>query len=132
MEDQLVSFKTAKLAQDKGFTVICRHFSKDGSVICDVFDDKTFVDGEIAPFVEIPTQSLLQKWLREIHKIDIEVKVKHGELYCAMFTVANKNEVEVVWLTNTNSILTGSRDLTLFQSYELGLEEAILKALTYI
>ena len=63
MKDTLIEFKTAKLAKEKGFksdTYIPGHRHEG-----DVGDFKGFY---------FPTQSLLQKWLREEYKIDIEIR----------------------------------------------------------
>jgi hypothetical protein len=45
MKEQLITFETAKLAKEKGFMVVHK----------------------------LPTQSLLQKWLREKHNLNIKV-----------------------------------------------------------
>ena len=62
MEEQLISFETAKLAKEKGYdfgyywrTIEERHNNKECLVNY------------------LHTQSLLQKWLREVHNIYIEV-----------------------------------------------------------
>jgi hypothetical protein len=61
MTDQLISFETARLAKEKGF--------KEQTV--QMYNDK----GKLAFWTECtilaPTQSLLQRWLREEHGIDI-------------------------------------------------------------
>lgn len=59
MKEQLIEVDTAKLANEKGFdwdgyvVVIKHHEGKD---------------------YYLPTQSLLQKWIREVHKIDIRIE----------------------------------------------------------
>jgi hypothetical protein len=52
MTDQLISFETAKLAKEKSFNEDMCH--------CGGFPDCICTDLR-------PTQSLLQKWLREVH-----------------------------------------------------------------
>ena len=69
MEESLIKFETAKLAKEKGFDVF-RHMTNNG-----VYDKKGVV-GYVHVYdsryhILAPTQSLLQKWLRERHKIDI-------------------------------------------------------------
>jgi len=104
MEDTLISFETAKIAQEKGFDWLCYswfHITK-----LDTFDNTPsyYKNKAIADYIEIadklvshlvggqhgktinskfknsedqpnilacPTQSLLQKWLREVHKINV-------------------------------------------------------------
>lgn len=73
MKDKLISFSTAKLAKEKGFNVKCdNHYGYcpnhgDGA-------DWYFNVGEPGvKFISVPTQSLLQKWLREVHSIHINI-----------------------------------------------------------
>lgn len=68
MEEQLITFETAKLAKEKGYDIECeKYFNEDGELWAyikwmeDLRDDIPF----------IPTQSLLQRWLREEHNIDV-------------------------------------------------------------
>ena len=55
MEDTLISFETAKLAKEKGFNFIY------------------IIDNELTKHSLI-TQSLLAKWLREVHNIHLAVE----------------------------------------------------------
>lgn len=68
MEEQLISSETAKLAKDKGFNLkepcTCGGFP---NCICDAV--------RIDNYIYKPTQSLLQKWLREIYNIHIVVYI---------------------------------------------------------
>lgn len=85
MEEQLISFETAKLAKEKGFNWKVKNYCTDSKPEINRVKD---TDGKLdkprynIPFVDFnqfdkiyskPTQSLLQKWLREIHKIDVLV-----------------------------------------------------------
>ena len=75
MEDQLISFETAKLAKEKEFDVLCEHsFSKHGSNIQEN-DQNGFRNWnkEYKNSYSRPTQSLLQKWLREVHNCFIDI-----------------------------------------------------------
>jgi hypothetical protein len=62
MEEQLISFETAKLAKEKGFDFIY------------------IIDNELTNHSLI-TQSLLQKWLREKYDIHIEILNHNNNLY---------------------------------------------------
>lgn len=86
MKEQLIEFSTAKLAKEKGFDVPCKHrfFIGNGDLEEQVTHDrkslrvlevsmKHFRNTEINYFLR-PTQSLLQKWLREKHNIFLESK----------------------------------------------------------
>lgn len=67
MEDQLVNFETAKVAKEKGFKIKCDYgFNLQGLESYD-----TSIDRANGLLIDRPTQSLLQKWLREIHNIDV-------------------------------------------------------------
>ena len=68
MTDQLVSFETAKLAQEKGF--------EQSQPAIQYTEDCNHNTGDRGQFIKharytCVTQSLLQKWLREVHKIHI-------------------------------------------------------------
>ena len=93
MEEELVSFKTAKLAKEKGFNIEIKYyydFKKFGKRPLGFFGklnandltqwDNTLKQNKPAEYISAPTQSLLQKWLREVHKIiiiiDLEVQSK--------------------------------------------------------
>lgn len=69
MKEQLISFDTAKLAKEKGFNIWTeyQYVERNGNII--VSKDHISEIDEPAP-----TQSLLQKWLREVHNIHIEIR----------------------------------------------------------
>ena len=71
MKEQLVSFKTAKLAKDKGFNwKVSLHYESNGNCF---FDKVECNFNNVELICSAPTQSLLQKWLREVHNIHITV-----------------------------------------------------------
>lgn len=97
MKEQLISFETAKLAKEKGFNLKTPkyyttenphsyHKDLDGVCILGLLHSKTLYEPQdeidkksgISKYkldpstVFAPTQSLLQKWLREVHKINVE------------------------------------------------------------
>jgi len=75
VEEQLISFETAKLAKEKGFAVPNKMvYSEHGGI----FERATwpFNDYQEQSIYAIPTQSLLQKWLRDEH--ELFVWVEHG------------------------------------------------------
>ncbi len=97
MKEQLISFETAKLAKEKGFNPIFCEFEKvPDEMFYDAYDFRkyhySFLNGKSEKDAELvlpavcrkknlnynficyaPTQSLLQKWLREEHNIHINV-----------------------------------------------------------
>src|SRR5690242_4927335 len=94
MKDQIISFETAKLAKEKGFRIpTLYHFEQNHNagipfieVIDEVFPNQIGESqlgyilqpiewnggGWVLDKISAPTQSLLQRWLREIHYIDVE------------------------------------------------------------
>lgn len=78
MEDQIVSFETAKLAKEKGFDEFLptyyTHVKADPSV---QIDDKWFRNSQFPEtsyrLCSAPTQSLLQRWLRDKYKLHVFV-----------------------------------------------------------
>lgn len=92
MTEKIIDFDTAKLAKEKGFEVNCLHFyTKLNSKMFRIDEHgrtytiknttkKLYKCGEEAALnIEsvylAPTQSLLQKWLRDNYNIDIQVLI---------------------------------------------------------
>lgn len=78
MEEQLISFETAKMAKEKGFNARCYayyevdkepwlHYSVNSPVDYNHVKDTRHL-------FSAPTQSLLQKWLREEHGLNINIE----------------------------------------------------------
>ena len=67
MEEIRVSFETAKLAKEKGFDIDCGWKLRK-------LENGSFTHTNSSELgIEQPTQSLLQKWLREVHNINVLV-----------------------------------------------------------
>ena len=90
MQEQLITFETAKLAKEKGFDFRCEkayfetlkhtlETSRDGEITFPYKPPRILkrnYGDEFTIFIaEAPTQSLLQKWLRVNHKIDITIMI---------------------------------------------------------
>lgn len=81
MKDQLISFETAKLAKEKGFYIInsdiLNWYHNNGEKAGD-FDfrlmNTKITDYQTHEGILAPTQSLLQKWLREKHNLFITIE----------------------------------------------------------
>ena len=147
MEDQLINFNTAKLAKDKGFDCICRDcFNEHGHTYsngwCEILDD-FFEDGDFYnSFIESkqfsekyftrPTQSLLQKWLREVHSIHIKISLTDNsrEYYWSFSFILSKNRDyndEDCW---DQAGIRYFEDK--FNSFEKALEKGLFEALSLI
>lgn len=95
MEDQLISYNTAILAKERGFDLVCIKgyytYGEDIKTALKEYDNPIDIDisqecvfnNACKPFKNsqltkgylctAPTQSILQKWLRDIHNIHILV-----------------------------------------------------------
>ena len=74
MEDTIITFETAKLAKEKGFDEKCLFFYTSDSKELKQINLKGISNSDMISFCSAPTQSLLAKWLREKHEIDILVQ----------------------------------------------------------
>lgn len=119
MNEELVKYKTVKLALKKGIDFRNKEFST------------CMTKGKAGIYHTYITQSLLQRWLREVHKIEITVdtiyneedtEVEHYEL---MVFTNNKSKIDELL-----DRLSGSLDK--YKTYELALEEGLQIALNLI
>ena len=73
IEESYVSFETAKILKDAGFNVpICKHYTRSGatwtSAVQEIIDDS-----KDCTWFPCPTQALAARWLREVHRIVVDV-----------------------------------------------------------
>lgn len=81
MEEQLISLETAKLAKEIGLKIVTpNYYNIDGIVMGHPYSDcrATNYNSYKDTATSAPTQSLLQKWLWETHKIWVEVCMWDG------------------------------------------------------
>jgi len=133
MKEQLISFETAKLAKEKGFTEECLHFYCKNKV-CDHIEEPYEygfrVNGNKDSKDNLgygitwsaPTQSLLQKWLREKHDINLRVASNSKTSH---FPV---NELLGLYKT----IGYNQKDTKIYKTYEEALEQGLQEALKLI
>ena len=129
MKDELVTFKTAKLAKEKDFNELCfdaynRLGNKYSDGWCEYIDDNAIIirnsELKISSYTA-PTQSLLQKWLREIHNIILWVQPVTGvsgyEQYEFMYYIEQ---------VDSNDGESGaSKGMNWEETFEYGLQEAL-------
>ena len=135
MEEQLISFETAKLAKKKGFnepTIEYLCMSEDSDIPYQIDDDfgeckwnednfttrDLKVDWEVDDVFAVPTQSLLQKWLREVYNIHIAILPK----------ILPSNEIK--YYCFKGKIKKDFKDL--YNTYEEALEKSLQEALKLI
>lgn len=119
MKDQLIDFQTAKLAKEKGFIgyISKDHYRIEGqNLIIGMIEDCTdhnFTEG----YLSAPSQSLLQKWLREEHGIIVFVAPLIPDCLEYGVTLFQKdNQLEFDFPT-------------FYNSYELALEAGLVQGL---
>jgi len=135
MKDQLIAFETAKLAKEKGFSeevngyfkigVMSKGLSEDNCTPTDInfrFNDR--------PMWARPTQSLLQRWLREIHKIYIVV-VPYTSGY-STFKIYMITEIVNILFLHGRDVKNTMDKNKIFIAYEEALEEGLQEALKLI
>ena len=127
MEDTRITFETAKLAKEKGFTqetnrLEIPYYNYKGEFKGDVSDWRVrkYIRGEDTSdieFVSAPTQSLLAKWLREEHNIIVLVDYEGIDGYYYKFYSYKEG--------NKNYDASDKNYNTYEEAYEIGLQEAL-------
>lgn len=124
MEDQLILFETAKLAEEKGFDIStgaeCWVRTLGGDIIHNSERRSIIEHDRVDYYLSQPTQSLLQKWLREVHNIDVFVNYPYDDPEYAA-------DVRIPF--GKRKLLDG---FTIFETYEEALEEGLQEALKFI
>lgn len=107
MKEQLVSWETAKLAKEKGYDEPSKTtYNKDKEVLTDWLDD--MYNSKFTTSYVAPTQSLLQKWLRDQ---TIVVLVDINQQFGYTWKIVSKRE--------------GGFKATYEEAFEAGLWEAL-------
>lgn len=124
MQEELITLGTARLAKEKGFTLgtvgshVYNYYQDDGDVGC-ISWGHLYLDSP----ARVPL-SLLYKWLREVHKIDIMIMPwedeNTGVVTYQYFVLPNHGEEKY----DDSYILEKNYD-TYEESLEQGLQEAL-------
>ena len=127
MRDELIKYETAKLAKEKGFKETCQYFyyGKEPILTYIPFSNKNSLDSEYAT----PTQSLLQRWLREVHGIHIAIEfsnMQNAYFHKVYASTEDLIDIEMKYLT------IEPENYIIYATYELALESALLEALNLI
>ena len=125
MEDQLVSYRIAKLAKDKGFKEWCDFAYRSTDNEEQLMAKSTWRNGEIHDshkgFCTAPTQSLLQKWLREVKNYVVIVTYDHSNPEKPYSVNGGQTAPCIIDIAEHD-----------FNSYEDALEEGLLQALELV
>jgi len=152
MTEQLITFETARLAKRVGFSTKVQKYytvirgntpnktlggiynlgevcsSPRIGYITDKYNYNSIEDynyeGSDQEYVSAPTQSLLQKWLRETHNIHIKIEISNiGRYYFQIYQFEPKNKSNVLFFISQNVGL--SKYDVYEEALEIGLQEAL-------
>jgi len=136
MEEQLISFATAKLAKEKGCKVDHNRYYDEKISTVDTFFGNIWKDGfPHNEFIPRPSQSLLQKWLRDIH--NIHITISNSLLYntwhiIELDFIAQGYAAEIEWIEHNSCTSTFINKENGYDTYEETLELALFKSLQII
>jgi len=121
MKDELIKIKTAKLAKEKGFDVPTQKAYDGVPMLCthtdSVFNTLNYNSELGGNYCSAPSQALLQRWLREVHDIHLDI------------TYSGKQNVE----REIEYYVTGRQlSIGIWDSYEKALEKGLQEALKLI
>lgn len=95
IHEEICTYEVAKLAKEKGFP---QHIGDDAYIVENEYDNEYEVGccypiqfiPDYLPTITAPTQSLLQRWLREGKNIHIEISVSVNDKHCFYWTLYSK------------------------------------------
>ena len=155
MNEVLIDYETAKLAKQKGFNEAVQSFIYEDGIHWSpvhLIDDLLYVykiekrhksnksittldSSDTLNFYLCPTQSLLQKWIREKHNINIEIYTNACG-YNWQLNKAYKDQCctcgTYILESNSNELTEGPNEGGSWDIYEEALEGALLEALKLI
>lgn len=135
MKDQIISYKIAILAKEKGFNIPCRTTYNNSKLILAWYPNECYYGYGLEENMKdyysnpsenllAPSQSLLQRWLREVYNIHTEIFIYEGKFrkldgYYYNIATPNKDSKSIKWITNNKNYKTYEGAL------EIGLQEAL-------
>ena len=128
-KEVLITFKTAKLAKEKGFNWNTLHcFTDEGSLQYSSGDedDNGVYNHNSWDNFSAPSQSVLQKWMREQYNTHLEINVNiMRDWYYTGYNLSDKRCAEIKELYEKGDSFVGV-------SYEEALEQVLFEALSLI
>lgn len=125
MTEELVTLETAKLLRKKGFNEYCRFVIGEDRVISDINSSWNLPPNSFPA----PTQSIAQKWLREIRGVYVWVEPVIGKRWKVSFCDFNVPIEESDWMENE---INKGNGYPVYDTYEEALEAGIQEALKLI
>jgi|SRR6187402_593427 len=142
MQEQLITLETAKLAKEKEFFVETSDFSftahsridrtslrSVGKKFLPNYEEKYF--SEWNEYYLFPTQSALQKWLREVYNILVDVVAYYDEEQLPL-TKNNLQKPKGYFYWDYYDEVFNEEKAVKFETYEEALELGLLQALKLI
>ena len=127
MTEELVTLETAELLKEKGFNEFCKDIINDnGKLMETVYRTNNDLPKS---FYSCPTQSIAQKWLREIRGVYVYVEPVIGKRWKLSFCDFNVPTEESDWMENEINKGNGYK---VYVTYEEALEAGIQEALMLI
>jgi hypothetical protein len=124
MTDQIISFQTAILANENGFNIETREpdYMLDGNL-----SGKRGASIGCSKYIKSSTQSLLQKWLREVHNINIFMSFKPNikKWDFIPYSMDMNGKEYIKYNSEYTKIHNERRFDTYEEALELGLQEAL-------
>lgn len=134
MKDELITLDTAILADEKGFKEHCDYcYSEKGALI--QMGNYNGIENDYFPSISAPTQSLLKRWLREIHNLHIQAELRYKSdndqtigwnydiEHMKVAYVAQPDKFKFKWIDHGENFHV---------TYESALEEGLFQALKLI
>lgn len=151
MKEQLISLETAKLAKDKGFSINIKksyvetiehtlELGRGGDctfpyIAPRVLENRLLDEWHIE-IAKAPTQSLLQKYLREVHNIDVDVtrdsEIHFNDEIRWIVTVSDWNNIKVIKYSTVELKHPNYQHYIDFKSYEEALEQGLIEGLKLV
>lgn len=122
MKEQLIKLDVAKLAKEKGFDIPCKSkFTILKTKVVEKTNSKHNANSKKDNVYSRPTQGLLQKGLREIYDI-------HVEVFSHKYKTKELSILDRVFYVSIN----GNRMSETFESFEAALEKGLKEGLKII
>lgn len=117
MKEEIISFETAKSAKEKGFNEVCNSCYDINGKVYHGMNHKNDLGENV---FSAPTQSLLQKWIREVHNIYVNIEYWNA--------ISNNHKYKINYFREINNTIFGN----FYKSYEEALEKGLQEALKLI
>ena len=121
IHDEICTYEVCKLAKEKGFP-LQKVIKQDGRAFFYELP-QSHPDWANCDAWYLPTQSLLQRWLREEKNIHIEIVATA----CGYYWIADK--INGTAITDSDILDRGTNEGGCFDTYELALEDALAYSL---